>query len=173
MNWQTKKKAEEIKKMLTDGYGLKEILQMKFNRSLVKLKEHLEIAKEMYSDLELGVLEGKLEQSLEVVKKEFHAPSMEIFTPEKMKALENLINNSDELLKLLNNKSTNSNSQEVINHLLIPNELLQINDIKVKSIRLSEQVEKDFNKFCDEFKQYSKTSLLNFALIEFMEKYKG
>ena len=43
---------------------------------------------------------------------------------------------------------------------------------KVKSIRISEDVETKFNKFCNEFKQYSKTSMLNYALIEFMEKYK-
>ena len=170
MNWQTKKKAEEIQKLLSEGYDLKEILNLKFNRSTAKLKEHLETAKEVYSQLELDVLEGR--NTLEVVKKEFHAPSMEIFPPEKMKALENLINHSDELLNLLNNKNK-PQAEDVINHLLIPDEFLQIADIKVKSIRISEDVEKKFNEFCGEFKQYSKTSMLNYALIEFMEKYKG
>jgi hypothetical protein len=89
-----------------------------------------------------------------------------------MKALENLINHSDELLNLLNGKSK-VQAEDVINHLLIPDEFLQIADIKVKSIRISEDVEKKFNEFCGEFKQYSKTSMLNYALIEFMEKYKG
>ena len=119
--------------------------------------------------VELDVLEGR--NTLEVVKKEFHAPSMEIFPPEKMKALENLINHSDELLNLLNNKNK-PQAEDIINHLLIPDEYLQIVDIKVKSIRISEDVETKFNKFCNEFKQYSKTSMLNYALIEFMEKYK-
>ena len=85
-----------------------------------------------------------------------------------VKALENLINHSDELLALLNKKDL----PDITNHLIIPNDLLQISDIKVKSIRISEKIEADFNDFCDEFKQYSKTSLLNFALVEFMEKYK-
>lgn len=170
MNWQTKKKAEEIQKLLSEGYDLKEILNLKFNRSTSKLKEHLETAKEVYSQLEIDVLEGR--NTLEVVKKEFHAPSMEIFPPEKMKALESLINHSDELLNLLNGKSK-VQTENVINHLIIPDEFLQIADIKVKSIRISEDVEKKFNEFCGEFKQYSKTSMLNYALIEFMEKYKS
>ena len=80
MNWQTKKKAEEIQKLLSEGYDLKEILNLKFNRSTAKLKEHLETAKEVYSQLEIEVLEGR--NTFEVVKKEFHAPSMEIF-PQK------------------------------------------------------------------------------------------
>ncbi len=171
MNWQTKKKAEEIQKMLSEGCDLKEILQVKFNRSVAKLKEHIEMAKELYSELELKILEGK-ESFHSPVKKVFHAPSMEIFPPEKMKALEDLLNHSDELLSLLNNKN-NLQSEDIINHLLIPDEYLQIADIKVKSIRISEDVEGKFNKFCDKFKQYSKTSMLNYALIEFMEKYKG
>ena len=85
--------------------------------------------------------------------------------------LEHLIH---QLLKYthLNNKN-NLQSEDIINHLLIPDEYLQIADIKVKSIRISEDVEKKFNEFCDKFKQYSKTSMLNYALIEFMEKYKG
>ena len=171
MNWQTKKKAEEIQKMLAEGCDLKEILQVKFNRSVAKLKEHIEMARELYSDLELKILEGK-ESFYSPVKKVFHAPSMEIFPPEKMKALEDLLNHSDELLSLLNNNK-NLQSEDIINHLLIPDEYLQIADIKVKSIRISEDVEKKFNEFCDKFKQYSKTSMLNYALIEFMEKYKG
>ena len=104
MNWQTKKKAEEIQKMLSEGCDLKEILQVKFNRSVAKLKEHIEMAKELYSELELKILEGK-ESFHSPVKKVFHAPSMEIFPPEKMKALEDLLNHSDELLNLLNNKN--------------------------------------------------------------------
>ena len=74
--------------------------------------------------------------------------------------------------EFFNNKN-NLQSEDIINHLLIPDEYLQIADIKVKSIRISEDVEKKFNEFCDKFKQYSKTSMLNYALIEFMEKYKG
>ena len=76
------------------------------------------------------------------------------------------------LLYLVNNKNK-PQAEDIINHLLIPDEYLQIADIKVKSIRISEDVETKFNEFCGEFKQYSKTSMLNYALIEFMEKYKG
>lgn len=166
MNWQTKQKAEEIKILLNEGYDLKDILQKKFNRSTSKLKEHLLVAKEMYTELEFSILDGKEKMEISV-KKEVPQQVAEVFSIEKMKALENLINHSDELLALLNKK----NFQDITNHLIIPNDLLQISDIKVKSIRISEKIEGDFNKFCDEFKQYSKTSLLNFALVEFMEKY--
>ena len=167
MNWQTKQKAEEIKTLLNEGYDLKDILQKKFNRSTSKLKEHLQVAKGIYTELEFSILEGKEKMEISV-KKEVPQQVVEIFSIEKMRALENLITHSDELLALLNKKS----SQDIANHLIIPNDLLQIIDIKVKSIRISEKIEGDFNKFCDEFKQYSKTSLLNFALVEFMEKYK-
>ena len=158
MNWQTKQKAEEIKILLNEGYDLKDILQKKFNRSTSKLKEHLQVAKGIYTELELSILEGKEKMEISV-KKEVPQQVAEVFSIEKIKALENLINHSDELLALLNNK----NSQDITNHLIIPNYLLQISDIKVKSIRISEKIEGDFNKFCNEFKQYSKTSLLNFA----------
>ena len=85
---------------------------------------------------------------------------MEIFPPEKMKALEDLLNHSDELLSLLNNKN-NLQSEDIINHLLIPVEYLQITDIKVKSIRISEDVEGKFNNFCDKINEYSKTKMQN------------
>ena len=171
MNWQTKQKAEEIKILLNEGYYLKDILQKKFNRSTSKLKEHLQVAKGIYTELEFSILEGKEKMEISV-KKEVPQQVAEVFSIEKMKALENLINHSDELLNLLNGKSK-VQAEDVINHLLIPDEFLQIADIKVKSIRISEDVEKKFNEFCGEFKQYSKTSMLNYALIEFMEKYKG
>ena len=59
MNWQTKQKAEEIKILLNEGYDLKDILQKKFNRSTSKLKEHLQVAKGIYTELEFSILEGK------------------------------------------------------------------------------------------------------------------
>ncbi len=168
MNWQTRQKAEEIKKLLNDGYDLKDILQKKFNRSTSKLKEHLEIAKDIYTELELFILEGKDKMEISIKKEVPQQQVVEVFSIEKIKALENLINHSDDLIALLNR----SDLLNITNHLIIPNDLLQISDIKVKSIRISEKIENDFNDFCDEFKQYSKTSLLNFALVEFMEKYK-
>ena len=84
MNWQTKQKAEEIKILLNEGYDLKDILQKKFNRSTSKLKEHLQVAKGIYTELEFSILEGKEKMEISV-KKEVPQQVAEVFSIEKMK----------------------------------------------------------------------------------------
>lgn len=56
------------------------------------------------------------------------------------------------------------------NDLLIPNEILLMSSFST-SLRISREVLDKFNKFCNEHKNYSKIQILNFALLEFVNKY--
>lgn len=56
------------------------------------------------------------------------------------------------------------------NNLLIPNEILLMSSFST-SLRISREVLDKFNKFCNEHKNYSKIQILNFALLEFVNKY--
>ena len=104
MNHQTEKKAKEIQELIKNGYNLKDILQKKFNRSNLKLKEHLEKVKDIYTNEELKVLEGMEENQVSILEKE-PTKTVDIFKMEEMEVLKELIKNGGEILNLIKNKN--------------------------------------------------------------------
>lgn len=167
MNHQTEKKAKEIQELIKNGYNLKDILQKKFNRSNSKLKEHLEKVKDIYTNEELKVLEGMEENQVSILEKE-PIKTVDIFKMEEMEVLKELIKNGGEILNLIKNK----NNFEIKDHLLISDRVMNLKDYKITSIRLSKEIEQEFNELCEVHKGYSKTMILNYALEEFIKKYK-
>ena len=57
-------------------------------------------------------------------------------------------------------------------NLVIPPSLLKNEAIGV-TVRLWKSTIEEFNKFCDEHKNYTKLQLMSYALTEFLEKYKN
>jgi len=53
----------------------------------------------------------------------------------------------------------------------VPQEFIKMKDLRVRSQRLSEEVEKKFDKLLEKYPEYSKTTLINLALLEFAERY--
>lgn len=68
------------------------------------------------------------------------------------------------------NRETTPLNVEGVLHL--PNDIKELNDVEYKSIRISRELINQFNKVADKHKQFTKTSLINLALKEFIVKYR-
>lgn len=158
MQQSTKNKIIEIQKMLSDGITEKDIIKMKFKSSPKAYKEWL--------DKFGSYLTVKQETSLVIEEKEQNQIAF-IPTENDIIKLKSLLENADDLLSLLNVKQ----EIEELHVLEVPEELLKLYDVKISSLRISKAIEDRFNKFVDKNKKYSKTSLINMALVEFLDKY--
>lgn len=158
MQQSTKNKIIEIQKMLGDGITEKDIIKMKFKSSPKAYKEWL--------DKFGSYLTVKQETSLVIEEKEQNQIAF-IPTENDIIKLKSLLENADDLLSLLNVKQ----EIEELHVLEVPEELLKLYDVKISSLRISKAIEDRFNKFVDKNKKYSKTSLINMALVEFLDKY--
>ena len=158
MQQSTKNKIIEIQKMLSDGITEKDIIKMKFKSSPKAYKEWL--------DKFGSYLTVKQETTLVIEEKEKNQIAF-IPTEKDIIKLKSLLENADDLLNLLNTKQ----EIEELHVLEVPEELLKLYDVKISSLRISKAIEDRFNKFVDKNKKYSKTSLINMALVEFLDKY--
>ena len=158
MQQSTKNKIIEIQKMLSDGITEKDIIKMKFKSSPKAYKEWL--------DKFGSYLTVKQETTLVTEEKEQNQIAF-IPTEKDIIKLKSLLENADDLLNLLNTKQ----EIEELHVLEVPEELLKLYDVKISSLRISKAIEDRFNKFVDKNKKYSKTSLINMALVEFLDKY--
>lgn len=159
MQKSTKLKIIEIQKMLDSGIDEKEIIKVKFKSSPKAYKEWID---KFGNYLELNELSIKQNNNLMETNISF------IPTQNDIIKLKKLLENADDLITLLNK---NENLYE-FNILQVPDELLKLKDIKISSVRISEKIEREFNELVAKNKLYSKTALLNMALLEFIEKYK-
>lgn len=178
----TRKKLNEILKRFSQGESKEDIIRNKFSRSPTKYKDFYDLVKDeiLQEERELFKIE-----SVEVKKKPKKEPQRvkhEVATstpstqplkeilgnPQHLKTLESLILKGGELLELLEPKE----EAHELHILEVPNEFLELKDLKVSSKRISLKVEKAFNELAAANKQFSKTSLLNLALWEFTQKYK-
>lgn len=73
-----------------------------------------------------------------------------------------LLTNIDEFLGI---------KKQMDKNLVIPSDLLKSESVGV-TVRLWKSTLEEFNKFCEEHKNYTKLQLMSYALTEFMEKYK-
>ena len=169
INHQTIKKANEIKELIKLNYSLRDILQKKFNRSRAKLEEHINIAKELYTKEELNILLTKEKNNItQFIKKDVEIyPGNEIINFEELKALKELISHKNELLDLIK-----TNNKSIKNHLIISDNVSELKDNRITSVRISQELEREFNDICRNYKSLSKTIILNQAIYEFIEKYK-
>ncbi len=172
MNHQTIKKAEEIKNLVNSGYTSREILQLKFNRSRAKLEEHLKNTQELYSEQEINFLLEKGTQVSKIPANQFQNKSIalnaEIVSFDDLQAIKELINAKDKLMALLEPQT----SIKTHNHLLIADKVSELKDNKITSFRISQELEKEFNEICNNYKSLSKTIIFNQAIFEFIENYK-
>lgn len=167
MQEKTREKIKAIQEMIDSGVTKKEIIKIKFKSSpkaynewLSKFGEHLNsISKEAPREV------------AEVKKEDVVVYGGFIPTEKEMIKLKNLLDNADDLLSLLNGNYNISDEMHEINVLEVPDELLKMYDVKISSLRISKAIENRFNKFVEKNKKYSKTSLVNMALVEFLDKY--
>lgn len=158
MQKSTKLKIVEIQKMLDSGIDEKEIIKAKFKSSPKAYNEWID-KWGSYLKTELPIQKNNNIESDELVF---------IPTENDIIKLKKLLENTDDLIALLSKEE----KIEEINILQVPEKLLKLKDIKISSVRISENIEKQFNDLVAKNKLYSKTALLNMALLEFINKYK-
>jgi len=168
----TEEKIEKIKAALENGSTIDDLVKDYFGRHRKKCSEFLE----NYHHLIYGAEAVKKEKEPEEIKAvTHHTPKainpLEVLfkNEEEFQDFRALLGNSKELLGLL--KGNGREIQEEINVLEVPQELIKMKDLRVRSQRLSEEVEKKFDLLLEKFPEYSKTTLINLALLEFAEKY--
>lgn len=157
----TRKKINEIQEMINNGVEEKEIIKTKFRSSPKSYKEWIEKFGDylVRENLEVTIQHEGVENQIEFIP-----------TTKDLEKLKSLLDNADSLLELL--KKDKVCDKDDINILYVPDEFVKLEDVKVSTVRLSKAIEERFNKFVADQKRYSKTSLLNLALVEFLEKYK-
>lgn len=168
-------KINDIKKLQQEGKTDVEIVREKFGRNWKKYHEFmgkhklLEIAPQFKKyepsyDIEIA-------EETTIIKKEMPLQNspVQILAPEELGKLRQLIDSSDDLLALLQKPSDDI---EEIQILEVPEELVKIGDLRVRSMRISESIEREFDDLVKDSRLYSKTSLINHALQEYIKKYK-
>ena len=118
-----------------------------------------------YTEKEFNFLLGNINSVIKVERELY--PSNDIFKPNDIEALKELISYKNDILNYIKNKS----DYEIKESLLISDRIQNTKDYKITSIRISPELEKEFNEFCSGYKAYSKTQLFNQALYEFINKY--
>lgn len=164
----TLKKISEIKEMIRNGADEKEIIKIKFKSSpkafhewIQKFGEYLKNDINITHDITYNITHEK--------PRENGNSNMlyQFFTDEKqLKNFKKLIENSDKILELVNNK--NNNVEDI--YILDLSKVDKYNDIKTKSYRVSEELDKEFTELAKN-KKVSVVSFLKLAMLEAIEKY--
>lgn len=177
INVQTRKKIEELKEDIKNGVSAKDIIKLKFG-SQNKKNKWFEKNHEYFSHEELEYMSFSI-SDVEIVEetKEEH---QEERTESRLTVYENIKGLSQtERLKLITSDEVLSFIYELKQEraegrkqgFKVPEEYLRISDLKVKNCRLSDEIYKNFTKFC-ESKGYTITSVMNYILDEFVKNNK-
>ncbi len=168
LNHQTLAKCNRVRELINNNKSDKEILKEEFRNRKSILVEHIEKTKEFYTNEELDLLMGKDTISINEVVEVSNTNNLML--NKKLAELDELLSYKDELIHLIKS-SKEPKRENIINHLILNTEVVSSKDYKITSVRLSEAIEKRFNNVCSNYKAYSKTQMINQALIEFIEKY--
>jgi len=180
MNWQTKKKVEYIIENLNNGTEFKQIVKDKFKGSikqydewLVKIEKNLDIETfKLLKDFRNNYIPSK--PAIQIIQKkneilEKNNPVFQIVnSKENMMKFAALLERSDEIFNFLDKEKNIKGEQDILH---IQDEIRNIKDNKIKSMRISETLLKRFDLMAKEYSNYSKTNLLNSAILDFLEKY--
>lgn len=168
----TRQKIERIKIAIQEGKTEPEIRKAAKSKSIADHEAFIE----KYHDLIFGekqseqleiLEEGQLEEIPQVGN-----PIMNIFRgKEDLEALRSLLDNHKDLLSLLQAGREDRDSYQSTEYLEVPEELRKIEDLKLKSHRISRKLESDLDDIVKRH-GYTKTSLLNMAIYEFVKRYK-
>lgn len=173
-------KIEKIKSAIDEGASKEDLIKEYFGRHRKKCDEFLEKHSNLiYGKVAIKPKEEKKQVPEEETRHVTHHKKPEmvnnplelLFKHEgELKAFRELIEKHGEIMDLLDGRNKKSEEQS-INVLEVPQDLIKIKDLRVKSQRISKKIEVDFDQVIKKFPEYSKTTLINLALLEFAEKY--
>ena len=166
----TEKKLEEKLQEITNG---KTETEVEKDDNVEKLQENTEVISDSKSKEEITT---KNEENRSVIEKNTEEKTQEITKNNTDIILSELLSQDDVKDKfvyfLSNIDEFLGIKKQLEKNLVIPPSLLKNEAIGV-TVRLWKSTIEEFNKFCDEHKNYTKLQLMSYALTEFLEKYKN
>ena len=173
-------KLQENTKVISDSKSKEEITTKRKEKSNVtekKLEEKLQENTKVISDSKSKEeITTKNEENSSVIEKNTEEKTQEITKNNTDIILSELLSQDDVKDKfvyfLSNIDEFLGIKKQLEKNLVIPPSLLKNEAIGV-TVRLWKSTIEEFNKFCDEHKNYTKLQLMSYALTEFLEKYKN
>lgn len=188
MNILLKRKIDEIKEKIKDEVELKKIIKLHFGGSRPRLEKWLTVNSSNFTGEELNYLEYVITGE-EVTDEEIKAikevekvneveeiqeittiPAINQISLMSRKDRENFLLSNQVIEKLID-LLTNNNIKSVSNDIVIPDEVRNLEDLKIQNIRISSQIYQEFTSICKK-KGLTITSVINAMFLDFINKHK-
>ena len=161
---QTKAKIDKINSAIDNNLDLQTIKKTLFSGHSKKCIDYLE----KHSD-HIPNLEKLFKPKNEVILKQEDKPVY--INSETINDIMELLHYKKELIKIATGDKLSSFNQ-VEDVLTIPNEYLKMNNLQMKTFRIERELFEEFNEICNENGLYTKTSIVNYMIYEFVQKYR-
>lgn len=163
----TKEKINKINLAIENNLDLAAIKKNLFSGHNKKCIEYLE----KYSDY-IPNLEKLFSPKNEVILKSEERPVQMPINSETINDIMELLQYKNELIKIVTGgKAPIFDETEDI--LTIPSEYLKMKNLQMKTFRIERELFDEFNEVCNTNNLYTKTSIVNYMIYEFIQKYKG
>lgn len=194
----TQKKIEEILAMMTAGEPAREIAKQKFKGGIKDYLKFLEKHKEFFSEFESyfsieyenkknkNVSEPFKSQKNDVVN--FSEYNLETIDKEQLKSLNpetlgqllimfapdilDIVSKSKNIEKINKFIDENDNLLKLDDTLIVTEDILQPKKIVARTVKFSEDILREFEKVTEQYPHYTKQSLFNVAIKDFIQKYR-
>lgn len=190
MNILLKRKIDEIKEKIKDEVELKQIIKLHFGGSRPRLKKWLTSYLSFFSQEELDYLnftiipESVTDEEIKAIKEvaevneveeiqeiqEITIPTMNQISLMSRKDRENFLLSNQVIKKLIELLTNNNNVKLANNDIVIPDEVRNLEDLKIQNIRISSQIYQEFTSICKK-KGLTITSVINAMFLDFIKKH--
>ncbi len=189
MNILLKRKIDEIKEKIKDEVELKKIIKLHFGGSRPRLEKWLTVNSNNFTGEELNYLEYVItgeevtDEEIKAIKEvaevneveeiqeiqEITIPTMNQISLMSRKDRENFLLSNQVIEKLID-LLTNNNVKIANNDIVIPDEVRNLEDLKIQNIRISSQIYQEFTSICKK-KGLTITSVINAMFLDFIKKH--
>ena len=190
MNILLKRKIDEIKEKIKDEVELKKIIKLHFGGSRPRLEKWLTSYLSFFSQEELDYLnftiipESVTDEEIKAIKEvaevneveeiqeiqEITIPTMNQISLMSRKDRENFLLSNQVIEKLIELLTNNNNVKLANNDIVIPDEVRNLEDLKIQNIRISSQIYQEFTSICKK-KGLTITSVINAMFLDFIKKH--
>lgn len=190
MNILLKRKIDEIKEKIKDEVELKKIIKLHFGGSRPRLEKWLTVNSNNFTGEELNYLEYVItgeevtDEEIKAIKEvaevneveeiqeiqEITIPTMNQISLMSRKDRENFLLSNQVIEKLIELLTNNNNVKLANNDIVIPDEVRNLEDLKIQNIRISSQIYQEFTSICKK-KGLTITSVINAMFLDFIKKH--
>lgn len=187
MNILLKRKIDEIKEKIKDEVELKKIIKLHFGGSRPRLEKWLTVNSNNFTGEELNYLEYVItgeeltNEEIKAIKEvaevneveeiqEITIPTMNQISLMSRKDRENFLLSNQVIEKLIDLLTNNNVKIANENDIVIPDEVRNLEDLKIQNIRISSQIYQEFTSICKK-KGLTITSVINAMFLDFIKKH--